>query len=356
MDDLAVAYQAGVQPHLEELRSTMPLVRDGDALAIKRVYGISHQLKGSGTSYGYPEITSLATAVLHASDAGFTKATEALVSGLEAVIEADRSTEHITVVDDDPLIRMILTKTLSAPGREFRSAGSLSEARSEIDGATDLVLLDLFLPDGDGHELLSELQADPNTADIPVVVLSGSDSEEIRREAMNAGAAAFLEKPFEANTLTTLIDGLLPSGANGDGAAAGGSNAESAHREKSGHLVVLLAEDDDLVAALISDRLARDGCEVRHHSDGESALADAIQSPPDLVILDVMMPKMNGFEVLGRLRGSDQTSSLPVIMLTGRGREEDVVHAFDLGATDYIVKPFSPAELVVRVRRHTRLS
>ena len=69
-----------------------------------------------------------------------------------------------------------------------------------------------------------------------------------------------------------------------------------------------------------------------------------------------MMPKMNGFEVLGRLRASDQTSSLPVIMLTGRGREEDVVHAFDLGATDYIVKPFSPAELVVRIRSHTHLS
>jgi len=70
------------------------------------------------------------------------------------------------------------------------------------------------------------------------------------------------------------------------------------------------------------------------------------------VILDVMMPKMNGFEVLGRLRASAPTAGLPIIMLTGRGREEDVVHGFDLGATDYIIKPFSPAEVAVRVRRH----
>ncbi len=356
MDDLAEIYQAGVQPHLDELRSTMPLVRDEDAAAIRRVCGISHQLKGSGTTYGYPEITSLAAAVLHASGADFTEAAEALVAGLESVFETDRPTEHITVVDDDPLIRMILTKTLASPAREFRSAASLAEARREIDATTSLVLLDLFLPDGDGQVLLTELQADPETADIPVVVLSGSDSEEIRREAMNAGAAAFLQKPFESNTLTTLIEGLLVSGANGDCVVAGGSDAGPAASDEPSELVVLLAEDDDLVAALISDRLSRDGYVVRHHVDGASALADALLSPPDLVILDVMMPKMNGFEVLGRLRASDQTSSLPVIMLTGRGREEDVVHAFDLGATDYIVKPFSPAELVVRIRSHTHLS
>ena len=115
---------------------------------------------------------------------------------------------------------------------------------------------------------------------------------------------------------------------------------------------MLLAEDDELVAALVSDRLARDGYVVRREADGESALADALRSPPDVAILDVMMPKMNGFEVLGRLRSAPQTADLPIIMLTGRGREEDVVRGFDLGATDYIVKPFSPAELAVRVRRH----
>ncbi|MCL1692792.1 MAG: response regulator [Actinomycetia bacterium] len=356
MDDLAEAYRAGVQPHLEELRSTMPLVRDGDTAAIERVNGISHQLKGSGTSFGYPEITSLATAVLHASPTDFTEATEALVAGLDGVLGAEASTERITIVDDDPLIRMILAKTLTSPGREFRSAASLAEARLEIDATTVLVLLDLFLPDGDGQELLAELQTDPETAGIPVIVLSGSDSEEVRRDAMNAGAAAFLEKPFESKTLTDLVDGLLPPGGAVAAAAVGGVAGDPSSNESPAALTVVLAEDDDLVAALISDRLSRDGYEIRHHADGESALADALQAPPDLVILDVMMPKMNGFEVLGRLRDANQTADIPVIMLTGRGREEDVVHAFDLGATDYIVKPFSPAELAVRVRRHTTAS
>jgi len=331
----------------------MPLVHDGDADAIERVCGISHQLKGSGTSYGYPEITSLAAAVLHASAGDFAEATDALVAGLDGVMGADSITERITVVDDDPLIRMILTKTLTSPGREFRSATSLAEARLEIDATTDLVLLDLLLPDGDGKQLLVELQADPETSGIPVVVLSGSDSEEIRLGAMSAGAAAFLEKPFESGALMDLVAGLLPSGAAEDFVAGGDTGNAPSNPAPAAALTVLLAEDDDLVAALISDRLSRDGYEIRHHTDGESALADALQSPPDLVVLDVMMPKMNGFEVLGRLRDSNQTAGVPVIVLTGRGREEDVVHAFDLGATDYITKPFSPAELAVRVRRHT---
>ena len=353
MDDLTEAYRAGVQPHLEELRATTPLVRDGDSAAIERVRGISHQLKGSGTSYGYPEITSLATAVLHTSTADLPEALEALITGLDRVAGAEVPTTRITIVDDDPLIRMILMKTLTSPGREFRSAASLAEAREEINATTDLVLLDLLLPDGDGGQLLTELQADPETANIPVVVLSGSDSEEIRSEAMNAGASAFVEKPFETGALTRLIDGLLPPGAAIGSKAAGGAAAEPSPVDTPLASTLILAEDDDLVAALISDRLARDGYTIRHHVDGESALADALQSPPDLVILDVMMPKMNGFEVLGRLRDAEQTADLPVIMLTGRGREEDVVHAFDLGATDYIIKPFSPAELAVRVRRHT---
>lgn len=353
MDDLAEAYRAGVQPHLEELRATMSLVRDGDDAAIESVRGICHQLKGSGTSYGHPEISSLAASVLHAPDADLADSIEALLAALDEIVVADGSTQCIAVVDDDPLIRMILTRTLGASGREFRTAASLAEARLTIDASTDLVLLDLFLPDGDGRQLLRELRADPATADIPIVVLSGSDTDEIRREALESGAAAFLEKPFEADALSDLVDGLLLLGIAAAPSIVAGVEAGTSLPQPSVTPSVLLAEDDDLVALLISDRLGRDGFEVRHHTNGESALADALESPPDLAILDVMMPKMNGFEVLGRLRSSPQTATLPIIVLTGRGREEDVVHGFDLGATDYMIKPFSPAELAVRVRRHT---
>jgi DNA-binding response OmpR family regulator len=181
--------------------------------------------------------------------------------------------------------------------------------------------------------------------------MSGADDDQVRRAAIESGATRFLEKPFDATTLTELTQELLAAGLP---LAAVGVEAETnaPPPEHSSTLRVLLAEDDELVAALVVDRLVRDGCEIRHHPDGASALADALEWVPDLVILDVMMPKMNGFEVLSRLRDAQQTADVPVIILTGRGREDDVVRGFDLGARDYVVKPFSPAELAVRVRRH----
>ena len=352
MQDLTEVYKAGVEPLIRELRSVLPGVHHGDSEAIAAARRCSHQLKGSGTSYGHPEITSLAAATLAATDASLAPALETLISALAGILSEDPRLQRILIVDDDPLIRLILAKTLESDGREFVMAESLADARATIDGSIDLVLLDLMLPDGDGRQLLRFVQANPETARIPIVILSGSGSSPIRQAAMNAGADAFVEKPFDPAVLSDLVDSLL-SAVHDPAPSIAGAPPEIGSAET---ITVLIAEDDDLVAALVSDRLARDGYAVRRMADGESALADALASPPHLVILDVMMPKMNGFEVLGRLRSAPQTSDLPVIILTGRGREEDVVRGFDLGATDYIVKPFSPAELAVRVRRHTSAS
>ena len=352
MEDLTEAYRVGVMPHLEKLRDCIPAAERGDPAAIEFVRAISHQLKGSGTSFGHPEITSLANAVLHASDADLVQAAEALVSRLDNVVGANRAVRRIVVVDDDALIRMIVTRTLSRPGREFLEAASIGVARKLIDGTIDLVVLDFLLPDGNGRELLELLKADPSTSGIPVVVLSGSGGDVLRDQVMRAGAFACVEKPFDADSFSRLVDQVLGV----DEASAEIPNEAASDPRPADHdarTIVLVAEDDELVAALIRDRLERDGFEIREHRDGESALADALASPPDLAILDVMMPRMNGFEVLGRLRESSKTAEMPVILLTGRGREEDVVHGFALGASDYIIKPFSPAELAVRVRRHT---
>jgi len=349
MQDLSEAYKTGVEPLLSGLRSALPGVRSGDREAVAAARRCSHQLKGSGTSYGHPEITSLAAAALNAPDADLPPALETLMSALAGILSEDQRRQRILIVDDDPLIRLILAKTLESRGREFVTAESLADARVTIDGSIDLVLLDLMLQDGDGRQLLRFVQANPETARIPIIVLSGSGSNPIRQSAMDAGADAFVEKPFDPSVLSDAVDDLL-AGVHDQVVVPAGGTLDDEHADT---ITVLIAEDDDLVAALVSDRLTRDGYEIRRAADGESALTDALSSPPHLTILDVMMPKMNGFEVLGRLRSAPQTADMPVIILTGRGREEDVVRGFDLGATDYIVKPFSPAELAVRVRRHT---
>jgi DNA-binding response OmpR family regulator len=116
---------------------------------------------------------------------------------------------------------------------------------------------------------------------------------------------------------------------------------------------VLLAEDDTLTAALVIHRLEREGFIVDHYGNGMEAAAAFADEPFDLVVLDVQMPGLDGFEVLTRIRATSGTK-VPVVMLTAVGSERDVVKGFELGADDYILKPFSPAELTVRLKRFIR--
>ncbi|UCH30729.1 MAG: response regulator transcription factor [Myxococcales bacterium] len=112
---------------------------------------------------------------------------------------------------------------------------------------------------------------------------------------------------------------------------------------------ILVVEDEPDLAELVAVNLRGAGHEVTVSHDGSTALAEIQRSQPDLVVLDVMLPDISGTEVCRRLRRSPQTVRLPVIMLTARSDEVDRVVGFEVGADDYVPKPFSPRELVLRV-------
>jgi DNA-binding response OmpR family regulator len=114
--------------------------------------------------------------------------------------------------------------------------------------------------------------------------------------------------------------------------------------------VVLVADDDPDILSLVSLRLERAGYEVVTAGDGEQALAAALERAPDLALLDVMMPKLDGYEVTQRLRASDSTRHVPVILLTARVQEADIERGVEAGADDYVKKPFSTTELRDRVQ------
>jgi DNA-binding response OmpR family regulator len=115
---------------------------------------------------------------------------------------------------------------------------------------------------------------------------------------------------------------------------------------------VLVAEDDSVTSKLLVYRLSREpGFEVEHYPDGLDALDALSERDFDLAILDVQMPGMDGLGVLARMRADPRHVATPVIMLTSLGTEQDVVRGLESGANDYMVKPFSPAELMARVRR-----
>jgi phosphate regulon transcriptional regulator PhoB len=119
---------------------------------------------------------------------------------------------------------------------------------------------------------------------------------------------------------------------------------------------VLIVEDERDIRELVVHHLKREGYQVSAASSGEEALRQVQAAPPDLVILDLMMPSMDGLEVCRRLRQDPATASLPIVMLTAKGDEVDRVLGLEIGADDYIVKPFSPKELLARVRAVLRRS
>lgn len=113
---------------------------------------------------------------------------------------------------------------------------------------------------------------------------------------------------------------------------------------------ILVVDDERDILELVRLHLTQAGFRVQTASDGRQALEAARRIPPDLIILDLMLPLMTGTEVARELRTGDKTRSIPILMLTARGEEVDRVVGFELGADDYVVKPFSPRELILRVQ------
>lgn len=112
---------------------------------------------------------------------------------------------------------------------------------------------------------------------------------------------------------------------------------------------ILVAEDDPRTRRLLDFRLRSSGHETIFAEDGGKALQAVLDEKPDIILLDIMLPVLNGFQVLQKLKLKNETKDIPVIMLTAKVQEKDVVHGLEVGAADYVTKPFSFAELNARI-------
>ena len=115
---------------------------------------------------------------------------------------------------------------------------------------------------------------------------------------------------------------------------------------------LLIVEDDPALLRGLKDNFETQGYQVRTANDGQKGLNAVLAEPPDLVLLDLMLPKVNGYEICRRARASQL--NMPIIMLTAKGQEEDIVRGLELGADDYVTKPFSIRELIARVKAFLR--
>jgi DNA-binding response OmpR family regulator len=192
---------------------------------------------------------------------------------------------------------------------------------------------------GDTTALEQCIQWREKGEEIPIIVVTGALDPKMLA-CIEALEADFVLEPFRADDLLLRAHQKLNMPAPALVKKPQGATSE-----------ILVAEDDALIARFLSNALKGAGYHVTHAEDGESAMAAIRQNAFQLVILDITMPKIDGFGVLSQMRLEKHYSQIPVLMLTSRVHEHDVVRAFDLGVDDYVTKPFNPLEVVSRVRR-----
>ena len=246
--------------------------------------------------------------------------------------ELEKKKEKILVVEDSELIRQVIVRELRQAGytvfqgRDGEEA--LSLARKE---KPDLITLDIIMPGISGYETCKRLRDDPITMDTPVIMVTSCDSPEERTKGFEAGAVEYFVKPFAAEQLANFIKVLFET------------------RKTRRKETAVVIEDTKTTLAIIKHILKKQGIKVITAENGKEGLEKIKKFAPDIIVCDIFMPVMDGFQVCHEVKTSPFTRQIPVILLTSSGKKEDTLKGLALGASDYIVKPFDEDELLGRV-------
>lgn len=210
------------------------------------------------------------------------------------------------MIDSDPEMLLLEERALEGTGYWLVGARTAEEGlQMARDLQPSVILLDVMLPEMDGWRVLHRLKTDPQTAGIPVVMHSIVDDKLL---GLSLGATDYLIKPVEREHLLAALDRLAGQGRAGP---------------------VLVVDDDEGIRHMLAEMLQAEGFATAQASDGHEALAVAIAQPPRVILLDLLLPDLDGLAVLGRLRGLPQTRQVPVVVLTGRTltpEEEALLH------------------------------
>jgi DNA-binding response OmpR family regulator len=290
---------------------------------------------------------------------------------------------HILMVDDDADILRLVSSALGATGFKVSTLNDPLNALSEIERIQpNLVILDVEMPGKSGLELCADIRLRPNFKELPIVFLTSRSEAENRIRGMQLGAVDYVMKPFQLKDLILRIRAVLAVGGdwksrasqrppvatqattaaapaeglpNSPPTAQVATSAPVATEHPAhGKDDILVIDDDEHIQKLLELFLREKGYRVRIAGDGLAGLQAIEKRVPDLVILDVLLPKMNGFEVLRSIRANPATKDLYVLMLTAKTMESDVIRGTSLGSTDYVLKPFSPLELVAKINQLLR--
>jgi signal transduction histidine kinase/DNA-binding response OmpR family regulator len=240
-----------------------------------------------------------------------------------------RTNYVVEVIDDDPDILRLLKMYLEDEGFRAVTAETASQGlmlAREIH--PDAIILDVLLPDQDGFLLLETLKSDAVTASIPVVILSIIKE---KLKGIQLGAADYLIKPVGHSLLKATLHKILSKS------------------DQSKTILIVDAEEDTLT--LLRDRLTEEGFQTIEASNGKEAIEKATVRNPDLILLDIMMPEITGWDVMERLQQKEGTAAIPVVVLSAASSEADRQRGYRMGIRSYLTKPFEIKELISEIKK-----
>ncbi|TFG50868.1 MAG: response regulator [Candidatus Brocadiia bacterium] len=236
------------------------------------------------------------------------------------------------VIAHDEQIRESIRFNLYLDGFEVEVTGDIETGiETEAKNKPSLILIDT----DDQIQAVKLIKTNPKTQNIPVILLTESSSMADIDKLFDAGADDYTTKPFNRSELGKILKFKLKKC----------QQKISRPQQQLGKISVLVIDDDTAIHEIIEKNLTREVFDVHKANDGQGGIEAAASIKPDLILLDIMMPGMNGLEVLSTLKHGQQTSDAPVFMMTAEKLIGDIERAFEIGADDYLLKPIHGPKL-----------
>ena len=252
---------------------------------------------------------------------------------------------RVLLIEDNPTNSKLCRLTLVAAGHDVVVAADaetgLALARREH---PDVVLMDIQLPGMNGLDATRAIRADPTLSSVPVIALTAHALESDRTQALAAGCVGYITKPIDTATFADQIVQLI---------ARAGGEPKSHVTTSEGR--VLVVDDEPANVRLVKMKLATEPFDVITATGGQEAIDKALAEQPDVILLDVMMPGLDGFEVTRRLKSAAATRDIPIVLLTALDGVDHKARGFAAGADDFLSKPVNTHELVARLHSMVRL-
>lgn len=277
--------------------------------------------------------------------------------------------KRIIIIEDDSVLRDVLAEKLEKSGYVVdRAADGVIGMQKIHEAKPDCVLLDILMPNKNGIEVMEDLHADPALKNIPVIIISNSGQPVEIQRAQELGAREFLIKAvFDPNEVLEKVGRVL---GNDNSASSPRVDAQAQNTSKDDvppsvvdhsqdipkkdkkDVFILVIEDDKFLRELLVHKLASEGFDVQNAIEAGSAFQVLSERKPNIILLDLILPGVDGFEILSRIKADPKISDIPVVILSNLGQKEDLDKAMALGAKDFMVKAnFTLDEIVDKVHK-----